>query len=84
MLLSHNDDLGIPELANADTNLSENLQENGATPLVSTQPSLPHSPREDTLVASSDPLPCPRIEARHAAPQLRVGDLPDDRLLGAD
>ena len=44
VLLSHTDDLKIPNLANANTNPSENHQDNGAMPPVNTQNSLLHSP----------------------------------------
>ena len=77
MLLSYTNELKIPELDNAKTNRPENLQDNGATPPVNTEPSLPQSPPEDTLVVSDNPHPCPRIKARDAAFQACAGDLPD-------
>ena len=40
VLFSHNDKLKIPELVDAETDPPENLQDNGATPPVGTQPSL--------------------------------------------
>ena len=84
MLLSHIENLELPELGDAETNPAENLQDNGATPPVLTQPSLLHSLLEDTSVASAAPLPRPRVNAGNAALQAREGDLPDVRLLGAD
>ena len=53
VLLSHANELKIPELADAETDPPENHQDNGDITLVSTQPSPPHSPLEDTLVASA-------------------------------
>ena len=41
-------------------------------------------PPEDTLVASAEPLTCPRVESGDAALQAREGGLPGVRLLGAD
>ena len=38
VLLSHTDELEIPELADAETDPPENHQDNGATPLVNTHP----------------------------------------------
>ena len=52
VLFSHTDELEIPELANNETNLPQNLQYNGATSPVNTQPSPLQSPPEYTLVAS--------------------------------
>ena len=74
----------IPELANTETDPPQNLQDNGAMPPVSTQPSLPYSPLEDTSVASAEPPPCPRVESGDAALQACAGDLPDVFLIGAD
>ena len=38
VLFSYADKLKVPELADTDTDLPKNLQDNGATPLVGTQP----------------------------------------------
>ena len=56
VLFSQTNELKIPELDDTDTNPSENLEDNGATPPVNTQKSPPRSPQEDTLVASAEPL----------------------------
>ena len=84
VVFSHTDELKIPELAAAETDPPKNYQDNGATPPVNTQPSPPHSPPEDTSVASDEPPPRPRVEAGDAALQAHEGDLPDVCLLGAD
>ena len=84
VLFSHTNELKIPELVNAETNPLKNLQYNGATPPVNTHTYLPQSPPEDTSFASSEPPPCPCIEAGEAALQARTGDLPDVCLLGAN
>ena len=84
VLLSRTDELKIPNLANAKTDSPGNYQYNGATLPVNTQPSLPYSPLEDTLVASAVPPPRPRVEADNSDLQARDGDLPDVCLLGAD
>ena len=84
MLFSHTEKLGILELADVETNPPKNLEENGATLPVNTQPSPPHSLTEDTSVASAKSPPCPRVEARDTALQARAGDLPYVGLLGAD
>ena len=73
VLYSHTNELKIPELANAQTNPPEKHQDNGTTPSVNIYPSPPHSPLEDTLVASSEPPPRPRVEARDAALQAQEG-----------
>ena len=44
VIFSHTDELEIPELAEAKSNPPKNLQDNGATPAVGTQPHLLHSP----------------------------------------
>ena len=44
VLFSHTNELEIQELADAETNPTKNLQEKGATPLLDTQPYLPHLP----------------------------------------
>ena len=76
VLFYHTDEIVIPELADTKTDPPQNLQGNGTTPPVDTQPSSPHSPLEDTLVASDEPPPCTRVEAGDAALQVRAGDLP--------
>ena len=84
VIFSHTDELEIPKLADDETDPPENHQDNSVTPLVNTHPSPPHSPPEDTLVASAKPLPRPHVKAVYAALQVQEGDLPDVRLLGAD
>ena len=74
----------LPEVDNAKTDPSENHQDNGATPPVSTQPSPPYSSLKDNSVASAAPSPGPRIEAANTALQEQEGDLPDICLLNAD
>ena len=83
-LLSHTDELKIPELADIETDPIENLQDNGATPPVGTQPYLPHSPLEDTSAALAGPPPCPHVEAIDAAHQARTGELPYVHPLGSN
>ena len=83
VLLYRIDELKLPEIDDAETNLSENHQENGATPPVNTEPSLPQSPMEDASVASAAPPPRPSVTAGNPALQAQEGDLPDVRLLGA-
>ena len=83
VLFSHIDEIKIPELADADadadaeTDPPENLQDIGATSPVSTQPYPPHSPLEDTLVASAKPPPCHRVWSGDASLQAREVDLWD-------
>ena len=84
VLFSRINELELPELDNSKTGPPENHQDNGATPPVNTQPSPPHSPLENALVASAATPPRPRVEAGNAALQAREGDLPDFRLLGAN
>ena len=84
MLIYHINEIGIPELSDAKTDPTKNLQDNGAKPLVGTKPSFTHSPLEDTLVAPDKPPPCSHIESGDAALQARMGYLPDVCLLGAD
>ena len=84
VLFSHTNELKIPELANSEINPPENHQDNGATPLVNTQPSPPQSPPENTLVDSAKSSPSQHIKARYASLQEREGDLSDVLLLGAD
>ena len=84
VIFSYTNKLEIPALVDADTDPPENLQENGATPPVNTQLYPPHSTPEDTLVASANPLSCPRVKAGDAALQAHAGDFPDVHLLGAD
>ena len=83
-LFSHTNKLKIPEIADAETKPPENHQDNGATMLVNTQTSPPHSLPEDTSVVSVDFLPCPRVKVGDAAIQAREGDLLDVRLLVFD
>ena len=78
------DELEISELDDAETDPPENHKDNGATLPVNTQPFPPHSPPEDTSVASAAPLLHPRVEAGDAAIQSLERDLPDVRLLGTD
>ena len=84
MILSCIDELKLPELEDAETNLPENHKDNCAMPPVITQLSPPYSPLEDALVASSAPLLHQRVEAGNAALQAREGDLPDNHLLSAN
>ena len=84
VLFSHTNELEIPDLTEAKTNPLENNQDNGTIPPVKTQLYPPQSPPEDTLVASAEPLTCPRVESGDAALQAREGGLPGVRLLGAD
>ena len=84
MIFSHTNKIEIPELANAETELPENHQDNSAMPPVNTRPSPPHSPPEDASVASAKPSPRPRVEDGEAALQASEGELPDVRLLGAN
>ena len=84
MLFSHIDELKLPELNDAKTDPTENLQDNGATPPVLTQPSPPHLPLEDASVDPTAPPPSPCVQARCAKLQAREGDLPDVCPLGAD
>ena len=74
----------IPELANTETDPPQNPQDNGAMPPVSTQQYPPHSPLEDTLVTSAEPLPRPHVKSGDAALQARAGDLLYVCLLGAN
>ena len=69
VLFSRINKLEIPELDNAETDPPENHQDNGATLLVNTQSSPPHSPPKDISVASSAPPPRPRVEACNSAIQ---------------
>ena len=78
------DDLKLPEIYNAETNPAENLQENGAMPLVRTQKSSPYSLIEDASLTPDAPPPYPHVEAGDTAFQAQEGDLPDICLLGAD
>ena len=84
MLLSCTNKLEITELANVETDLPENHQDNGSIPLFNTQPSPPHSTPEDTSVASITPPMHPCIEAGDAALQEQEVNLLDVRLLGAN
>ena len=61
--------LEILELTNAETDLPKNLQHNGATFSVETQPSSPHLSLKETMVALAEPPPFPRVEAGYSALQ---------------
>ena len=80
----HTDNLEIPEVNNANTNPPKKHQGNRDTPTVNIQPSPSHSPLEDTLVASADPPPRPRVEGGDTALQAHEVYLPYVCLLGAD
>ena len=69
VIFSRIDKLELPELDDAETDPSENLQENGATPPVLTHTSTPHSPLEDASAPPAASLPGPRVEAGDAAIQ---------------
>ena len=84
VLFSRIDKLELREINYAETNPTENHQENGDTPPVNTQPYPPHSPLEDASVSPAVSLPHPRIKAGNAALQAREGDLQDVCLLGDD
>ena len=84
VILSHTDEPEILELADDNTDPPENHQDNGATPPVNTQPSQPHSSPEDTLVASAETPPHPRVEAVDADLQAQEGDILNVRLLGTN
>ena len=62
-------ELEFPEPEDAETDPPEKHQDNGAMLPVNTQPSPPHSPLEDALVAPAAPPPQPRVESRDAALQ---------------
>ena len=81
VLLSHTNELKIPEPAEAETDPPKNHQDNGAMPPVNTHPSPLHSPPKDTSVTSADLPPLPRVKSGDAALQVREGDLPDILLL---
>ena len=66
VFFSHTDEIKFPGLTDAETKPPQNLQDNGATPPVNTQPSPPHSPPEDTSVPSAETPPCPCVKARDA------------------
>ena len=83
MLFYHTNDLEITELSDTETDPTKNLQNNGTQLPVVTQPSLSHLPLEGTSVFPAEPPPCPCVEERYTALQLRTGYLPDVRLLGA-
>ena len=78
------DKIELPELDDADTKPLENLQDNGATLPVLTQPSPSNSPLEDAPVAPADSPPHSCVEDGIAALQERYEDLPDVYLLSAD
>ena len=62
VFLSYTAELKIMELANSKIDSPENHQYNGTTLMVNTHPYPPHSPPEDTLLASAAPLHHPRVE----------------------
>ena len=82
VFFSRIDKLEIPEFGDANTDLPENHQYNGAMAPVNTQPYPPHSPLEDALVSSTEPPPHPHVEAGDATLQAQEGDLPDVQLIG--
>ena len=84
VLFCHTDEIEIIELADDETNLPENHKYNGDMPSVNTQPSLTHSPPEDTLVASAEAPLRPCAKAEDTALQACEGDLQDIPLLGTD
>ena len=63
------DEIKLTELNDAETDPPENLQDNGATLRVLTQPYPLHSPLEDDLVDPAAFLPCPCVKAGNAALQ---------------
>ena len=81
MIFSHTYKIKIPELNDADTDPSENLQYNVTPPPVSTHPSPSYLPLEDTSFTSAKPPPYPCVEAGDTDLQAREGDLPDILLL---
>ena len=72
LLFSHTNELKIPELANAKTNPPKKLQDNGAILPIGTQPSLPHSPLEDTPIALTNNPPLSQVEAGDATLQVHA------------
>ena len=78
------DEIKLTELNDAETDPPENLQDNGATLRVLTQPYPLHSPLEDDLVDPAAFLPCPCVKAGDVALQVQERDLPDTNLLGSD
>ena len=48
VMFSRIDEIEIPDLADAKTDLLENHQDNGATPPFNTHPYPPHSPLEES------------------------------------
>ena len=84
VLFSHTEEIEIPELADAKTDPTENIQDNGTTLPVSTQTCLPHSPLKETLVALAETLPYHSVEAGDVALQVRTEDLLDVCLLVND
>ena len=69
MLFSCINELELPDIDDAETDPEENLQNNGATPQVFTQPSPLHSPLEDALVSPAAPLQYPHVKAGNVALQ---------------
>ena len=78
------DELKIPELDDAETELPENHQDNGATPPVNTQPSPLHSPLEYVLVDSAAPPPIPHVNAGNAYLQAQKGCLTEVQIFRAN
>ena len=72
VILSHTNDLEILELADAETNPPKNLQCNGSTPLVGTDPFFLQSPLEYTSVSLAGPHPCPHVKYGYASLQARA------------
>ena len=67
-------------LVDAKTTPTKNYQDNGALPLLGTQPSSLHSPLTDALVSPDRPPPRPRVEDRDSVHLARAADLPDSHL----
>ena len=84
MLFTHTNKIEIPELADDETDPTENLEDDGTTSTIITQPYLPHSPQEDTSFGLDETLPYHRVENGDNALQSRVGDLLDVLLLGSN
>ena len=84
LLFFHTNKLEILEISNGKTDLPENLQDNGATPPVLTQPYSPHSSLEDASVSPAAPSPHPRVDDGNDALQVKGGDIPEICLLVAN
>ena len=72
VLFFHINELKILELADAETNPPKNLQCNGSTPLVGTDPFFLQSPLEYTSVSLAGPHPCPHVKYGYASLQARA------------